>query len=94
MRHDYWNQCGGNREILRLLADNGAELFPLRNVLEQSSIHAAARADNADAIVIILEAQPEAGNYTEDDKCPTPLEVAAKSGSFQAVKALPPFLSS
>jgi hypothetical protein len=87
-QHDYWKRSSGNREILLLLADNGAKVFLTQYGSAQSSIHAAARADNADAITIILAAHPEVGNYNTDHESPTPLEVAAEGGNFRAVKAL------
>jgi TPR repeat protein len=84
-RHDYWCRAGNNLAILRLLADHGATLFPLTDDPDSSPIHAAARSDNAEAVRIILERHPEAANHLAP--C-SPLEVAAASGSFQAVKAL------
>jgi ankyrin repeat protein len=61
----------------------------MQDAVVQSSIHAAAQADNADAIAIILKAHPELANCNNGDEFgPTPLEVAAESGSFQAVKTL------
>lgn len=93
-RHDYWelgsfqSESSVNKQILDVLINNGAEVFPLRNVGKQSSIHAAAGADNTNALRMILELHPDAGNYNADDHSPTPLEVAASKGCFQAVTTL------
>jgi len=97
-RHDYWRRAEDNHSMLRLLADNGALAAPTQDSVVRSSILEAARVDNAAAISIILEARPEMSvlgarpdlsNYSEDVyQSALPLEIAAESGSFQAVKIL------
>ena len=90
--HDYWTRGEFERQseisktILRLLVENGATLFPLRNAQSISSIHMAAHADNKNALQVILDHHPDAANYSEDQWTPTPLEVAAKWGSYQSAR--------
>lgn len=81
----HWAAMNGHTEVVRILADYGADLEASSDMLG-TPLHAATNRNRPDVIEVLIEHGAEVDALDKDNR--TPLHIAAKNGNEQSTKLL------